>query len=82
MGTMAAKFTEKQGQYLAYIHLYSKLNRRSPGERDFQFYFRVTPPTVHQMILKLEERGFISRIPRQARSIQLLIPPEELPELK
>lgn len=79
---MSKNFTEKQGQYLAYIHTYSKLNRRAPAETDFQFYFRVTPPTVHQMILKLEEKGFISRIPGQARSIQLLVSAEELPELQ
>ena len=58
---MTKKFTEKQGQYLAYIHSYLKLHRRAPAEADIQYYFRVTPPTVHQMILKLEEKGFISR---------------------
>jgi repressor LexA len=46
-----------------------------------QQYFRVSLPTVHQMILTLEARGFITRTPRQARSICLLIPPEELPDL-
>jgi hypothetical protein len=34
------------------------------------------------MILKLEERGFISRVPGQARSITVLLPPEQLPLLK
>ena len=79
---MTKKFTEKQGQYLAYIHSYSKLNRRAPAEADIQYYFRVTPPTVHQMILKLEEKGFISRVPGQPRSIELLVSEEELPNLK
>ena len=76
---MTKKFTEKQGQYLSYIHSYMKLNRRAPAEADIQYYFRLTPPTVHQMILKLEEKGFISRVPGQPRSIELLVSEEELP---
>ena len=46
-----------------------------------QKYFRVSPPTVHQMILTLEANGIIERTPRQARSIRLLISREELPDL-
>ena len=31
--SLAAKnFTPKQGQYLAFIHLYTRLNRRPPAE--------------------------------------------------
>ena len=76
------KFTEKQGQYLAFIYNYSKMSGRAPAEMDMELYFRTTPPTVHQMILRLEEKGFISRVPGQPRSIRLLIAPEELPMLK
>ena len=75
-------FTEKQGQYLAFIYNYSKIHGRAPAEADLQRYFRVTPPTVHQMISKLEEKGFISRVSGQPRSIRLVIPTEELPMLK
>ena len=50
-----------------------------PAEADIQQYFRVTPPTVHQMILRLAEKKLISRVPGQARTIQVLVPPEELP---
>jgi DNA-binding MarR family transcriptional regulator len=46
-----------------------------------QRYFRVTPPTVHRMVVELEQRGLISRQPGQARSITLLVPPELLPTL-
>ncbi|MEI6208802.1 MAG: MarR family winged helix-turn-helix transcriptional regulator [Desulfuromonadales bacterium] len=59
---MSEKWTEKQGQYLAFIHNYSKIHGRSPAESDPEKYFRVTPPTIHQMVLKLEEKGLISRI--------------------
>lgn len=75
-------FTEKQGQYLAFIHTYALLNRQPPAEADFQRFFGVTAPTVHQMIVQLERLGFIRRTPRQARSIELLIPADQLPRLQ
>ncbi|MGO9057306.1 MAG: LexA family protein [Candidatus Binataceae bacterium] len=74
-------FTPKQGQYLAFIHYYTKVHRLPPAEADMQRYFRVTPPTVHQMVLTLEARGLIARTPGQARSIRLLIALEDLPHL-
>ena len=79
---MAAQFTEKQGQYLAFIYAYTKLHRRPPAEADMQRYFEVTAPSVHRMVLELELRGLIRRQPGQARSFQLLVGPEELPVLR
>ncbi len=80
--SLAAKtFTPKQGQYLTFIHLYTRLHRRPPAEADMQQYFRVSPPAVHQMVLTLEREGFIRRQPRAARSIELLVDPRQLPEL-
>lgn len=64
-------YTKKQGQYLAFIYYYAKINGRAPAEADIQQYFRVSPPSAHQMILTLEQRGFISRVPGQGRSITL-----------
>jgi Mn-dependent DtxR family transcriptional regulator len=77
----ARAFTPKQGQYLAYIYAYTRLHRRPPAETDMQEYFRVSPPSVHQMVLTLDRAGFIKRKPRTARSIELLIDPKQLPEL-
>ena len=77
----AKTFTPKQGQYLAYIHLYTRLHRRPPAETDMREYFRVSPPSVHQMVLTLERAGFIRRQPRTARSIEVVVDPEHLPEL-
>ena len=79
---MKTHFTEKQGQYLAFIHYYTKLNGRPPAEADMQRYFRVTPPSVHQMVVTLEANGFIERVPGQGRSIRLRVPREELPDLE
>jgi len=75
-------FTDMQGQYLAFIYAYSRLFRRSPAEADMQRHFRVSPPSVHQMVLTLERAGLIRRQPRVARSIELLVAPEDLPILR
>lgn len=75
-------YTSKQGQYLAFIYYYTKVNGRAPAEADMQRYFRVTPPSVHQMVLTLEANGLIDRTPGQGRSIRLLVPREELPDLE
>jgi hypothetical protein len=82
MQAMPAPFTDTQGQYLAFIHAYVKLNRRPPAETDFQLYFRVTPPTAHRMIVTLTDRGLIRRQPGAARSIELLVSPDDLPPLR
>ena len=74
-------FTPRQGQYLAFIHLYTRLHRRPPAETDIQEYFRVSPPSVHQMVLTLEQAGLIRRQPRTPRSIEVLVDPKLLPEL-
>src|SRR5712692_11670173 len=74
-------FTEKQGQYLAFIYAYSRMFRRPPAEADLQRHFRVSPPSVHQMVLTIERAGLIRRQPGVARSIELLIEPEKLPTL-
>ena len=63
----AKTFTYTQGQYLAFIHAYTRLC--------------VSPPSVHQMVLTLERAGFIRKQPRVARSIELLVDPKLLPEL-
>ena len=80
--TSDLSFTQKQGQYLAFIHAYTLVIGRPPAEADMQRHFRVTPPSVHQMILTLERQGFIRRQPGVARSIEVLLDPEILPPLK
>ena len=75
-------YTEKQGQYLAFIYYYTKIHGRSPSEADMQAYFGVTPPTVHQMVLSLEKNGLINRTPGQARSIRLLLARHDLADLE
>jgi hypothetical protein len=78
----APRFTDKQGQYLAFIHAYTLVLGRPPAEADLQRHFQVTPPSVHQMLLTLQRVGLIRRRPGVARSIEILIPPDALPPLR
>ena len=77
-----ATFTPRQGQFLAFIHLYRKLHRRGPAETDLVKFFRVTPPAAHGMVVKLEELGLITREAGVGRSMRVVFPTETLPELE
>src|SRR5215213_5148869 len=74
--------TDLQGQYLAFIDAYTRVNGRPPAEADLQRHFRVSSPSVHQMVVTLERAGLIRREPGKARSIVVLVPPECLPLLQ
>jgi DNA-binding MarR family transcriptional regulator len=76
------RFTAKQGQCLAFLYYYAKLNGRPAAEVDVARYFGVTPESAHGMIVTLEKRGLISKVPGQARSIRLLLSRAELPDLE
>ena len=73
--------TRRHGQYLAYIYYYTKLNGQPPAEGDMERYFKVTPSAIHQMVIAVEKKGLISRVPGAARSIKLLVPRDQLPDL-
>jgi len=75
-------YTSKQGQYLAFIYYYTKVNGRAPAEADMQRYFEATPPTVHQMVLSLERKGLIARVAGAARTIRVLLDRAQLPDLE
>jgi hypothetical protein len=75
-------FTRRQGQVLAYIHLYWKLNRRGPSEAEMARYFAVTPATAHGMVVTLSKGGWIAREAGAARTIRVLVGAAELPELE
>ena len=79
---MSPDYTPRQGQYLAFIYYYTKLNGRPPAEADMARYFSISPPAAHQRVLTLERQGLIRRVPGQPRSIRLLLPREALPDLE
>jgi hypothetical protein len=75
-------FTRRQGQFLAFLHWYHKLHRRAPAETDFVRYFRVTPPAVHDMIVRLSDLGLVSREPGKPRSLNITLPEHQVPDLE
>ena len=75
-------YTEKQGQYLSFIHYYTTVNGYPPSEDDMRRYFNVTAASVHGMVLRLERGVLIERARGQPRSIRVLVPPEQLPMLR
>src|ERR687890_179011 len=80
---MAAKsFTERQGEDFGLLHAHTRVPGRPPAESDMQRHFQLSPPSVHQMVLTLERLGHIRRQPGVARSIEVLLAPEDLPVLR
>jgi len=83
VGRVERRFSAKQGQYLAFIYYYTKIHGRAPAKAELQAYFKVSPPSVHQMVLTtLHARGLITREPGRPRSIRLLLGRAELPDLE
>jgi len=75
--------TRQQGQFLAFIHEYIMRNeaRVAPTHAALQRFFNLTAPSVNSMLVRLERRGFIRRIPGKARAIEVICPPEWIPQL-
>ena len=74
-----ADFTPTQGRYLAFIHAYTALHGYPPAESEIAAAFCVSPPSVNQMVKMLEKKGLILRHPGQARSLEILVPEDEIP---
>jgi SOS-response transcriptional repressor LexA len=78
----APKFTPRQGEFLAFIHAYIKMHGVAPSENEICTRFALTPPSVHDAIVRMHKRGLIDRTPGQARSIRVLVPDDEIPPLE
>ncbi|KHT64432.1 hypothetical protein RJ45_06470 [Photobacterium gaetbulicola] len=76
------RYTRKQGQYLAFIYYYMKINKMAPSESDMAKYFEVASSTVHGMVRELKAKKLIKSEAGKARSIQLMISRDELPDLE
>ncbi len=74
-----ADFTPTQGRYLAFIHAYTCLHGYPPAESEIAAAMCVSPPSVNQMVKMLEKKGLILRHPGQARSIEILVPEDQIP---
>ena len=74
-----ADFTSTQGRYLAFIHAYTTLHGFPPAESEIAAAMCVSPPSVNQMVKMLEKKGLILRHPGEPRSLEILVPEDEIP---
>jgi hypothetical protein len=74
-----ADFTPTQGRYLAFIQAYTELHGYPPAESEIAAALCVSPPSVNQMVKMLEKKGLILRHPGQPRSLQILLPEDQIP---
>lgn len=74
--------TRIQGQYLAYVHCYTKVHRRPPAEDEVAGFFGVEGPMAHGMILRLERLGCLFRVPGRPQSLRVLLPRDKIPDLE
>ena len=65
--------TQRQVEYLAFIHKYIERFGGAPAESDIQRHFLVSAPSVNQMMQTLERLGFIARQRGVARSVRICI---------
>ena len=77
----ARQFSDLQGQYLAFTYAYTKVNGRPPAVADFQRYFEVSGASAQSMITRLSEKGLLAKTPGKARSLTVLVAPDQLPVL-
>lgn len=74
-----AEFTATQGRYLAFIQAYINRHGYPPAESEIAAAMCVSPPSVNRMVKTLEKKGLILRQPGTPRSLQMLVPEEEIP---
>lgn len=77
-GRQKPQYTKKQGEYLAFIHQYTNVHGVPPAEHEMQRRFGVSPASIHQMVINLEQKGPIERTPGTPRSIRVLVHPRAL----
>jgi hypothetical protein len=58
------------------------VNGQAPAEVDMKRFFKISAPSVHAMVKRLDEFGFITRVRGQGRSISVVVSPEVLPVLR
>jgi len=78
-GSAPVRMTPRQAELLGYIHAYAKWHGRPPAEHEICSRLSLTPPSVLDAIMRMEKAGLIARVPRQPRSIRILVPERDIP---
>ena len=80
-GVAGPRLSRVQGQLVAFVYWYSKIHRVPPSENEIAEFLEVRGPSAHQMIVRLSARGILSRRPGEPRTIKVLLPRDEIPDL-
>jgi hypothetical protein len=64
---------------LAFIQAYIDRHGYPPAESEIAAAMCVSPPSVNQMVKMLEKKGLVLRHPGQPRSLEVLVPEDEIP---
>jgi repressor LexA len=72
---MSDDLSDKQAEIMKFIELYIRRNRMPPTNREIGSQFGIdSTGHVDYHLTVLEEKGFISRVPKKSRSIRVLRP--------
>lgn len=78
---MTRNLSRSQGQLVAFIYWYTKVHRVPPSENEIAEFMGVRGPSAHAMIVRLDARGVLTRRPGEPRTIRVLLPRNEIPDL-
>jgi LexA DNA binding domain len=71
-----ARPTKRQAEYLAFLRAFTARWGIPPSFEEIGRHFGTTAPSVNSMVKMLEARGFLTRVPGQARTLRVLVPEE------
>ena len=71
--------TEKQLTILRFIRDYLSLNEHAPSLREIANHFKFTLSSVQFTVDALQKKGFVAQVKNTARSLRILIDPDEIP---
>ena len=66
--------TARQAEYLAFIRAFADRWGVPPSFDEIGRHFMTTAPSVNNMVKTLEARGFLTRVPGQARTLRVIVP--------
>lgn len=75
-------YSPRQGQFIAFIHHYTKVSGQAPTDRDVERYFKISSSAAREMIERLEWGKFVACSDTKPRTLRVLIPAEQVPLLE
>lgn len=81
-GKAAVRLTRGQAQLVAFVYWYTKIHRVPPSENEIAHFLGIRGPSARQMIVRLESKSILGRRPGVARTLTVLLPREEIPDIE